>query len=102
MTQPEFNDTYCKGQPVKTWRPARRQLCNVGIFLNSDHADALEYLPNIGPKRARAIEQYRRTHGPFKSMEELNNVSGIGPGTIQQIQPWIEDVSTNGTHHQTQ
>jgi competence ComEA-like helix-hairpin-helix protein len=99
-SQPDFIDTYCKGQSVKNWRPAKRQLCNVGIFLNSDHADALVYLPNIGPKRARAIEQYRRTHGPFKSLDELNNISGIGPATIQRIQPWIEDVSANAMHPQ--
>jgi len=47
----------------------------------------LEMLPGIGPKTARAIVEYRAEHGPFGSLEELVQVKGIGPQTIERIRP---------------
>ena len=38
-------------------------------------------LKGVGPKKAEAIVQYRKAHGPFKSLQELQNVKGIGPKT---------------------
>ena len=42
----------------------------------------LRRLPGIGEKRAQDIVDYREAHGPFQSVDELDNVSGIGPGTV--------------------
>jgi len=47
----------------------------------------LTMLPGIGPATAAAIIQYRETHGPFKSLEDLARVKGIGPKTIEAIRP---------------
>ena len=38
-------------------------------------------LKGVGPKKAEAIVQYRKAHGPFKSLHELQSVKGIGPKT---------------------
>lgn len=40
-------------------------------------------LKNVGMHKASAIVKYRNIHGPFKSVDELSKVSGIGPITIE-------------------
>lgn len=55
------------------------------IDLNSADASELAQVPGIGPKTADAIAEYRRAHGPFKSVEELGHVRGIGPKTLDKV-----------------
>lgn len=38
----------------------------------------------VGEKRAAVIVQYRDTHGPFTSVDELAMVKGIGAGTVEK------------------
>ena len=57
------------------------------VAINSATARELERLPAIGPKTAARIVQYRDTHGPFVSVEALQNVSGIGPRTLDKLRP---------------
>lgn len=49
------------------------------VDLNSADAERLEQLPGIGPVLAERIIAYRNANGPFQSIDELENVSGIGP-----------------------
>ena len=49
----------------------------------------LQRLPGIGEKRARAILDYREEHGPFRSVEELDKVDGIGPGIIAGLEGYV-------------
>jgi competence protein ComEA len=49
----------------------------------------LEALPRIGPVTAQAIIAYRNTNGPFKTIEELMDVKGIGPATLEALKPFI-------------
>ncbi len=46
-------------------------------------------LPGIGPSKARNIIEWRETHGPFRSIEQLLEVSGIGPRTLENIRPHV-------------
>ncbi len=55
------------------------------IDLNTADAQALEALPGIGPATARQIVEYRSAHGPYRSVEQLDDVPGIGPGTINAL-----------------
>ena len=59
------------------------------ININSATLEELEQLPNIGPVIAQAIISYREAHGDFTSLEDLQNVSGIGPKTYEAIEPLI-------------
>jgi competence protein ComEA len=60
-----------------------------GIDLNTADASALETLPGIGASKAAAIIQYRTDHGPFKTVDELDNVSGIGPSTLASVRDLV-------------
>ncbi len=42
-----------------------------------------ESLTGIGEKKARAIVQWRKDHGPFKSADQLTEIKGIGPKTVE-------------------
>lgn len=64
-----------------------------GVNLNTADQAELESLPGIGESKALAIIQYRTDHGGFKSIDELDNVSGIGPSTLASLR----DLVTVGT-----
>ncbi|WP_412062008.1 ComEA family DNA-binding protein [Rubrivirga sp. IMCC45206] len=49
----------------------------------------LQRLPRIGPALAGRIVEYRRAHGPFRSADQLAEVRGIGPKTVEQLRPWV-------------
>lgn len=59
------------------------------ININTAKASELETLPGIGPTLAQRIIDYRTQHGPFQRIEDLMDVSGIGPSTFGQIQSLI-------------
>ena len=57
------------------------------IDLNRATADELQLLPRIGPALAARIVEERERGGPFRSVEDLARVRGIGPRTIERIAP---------------
>jgi len=64
-------------------------LAGVGIELNTATAADLEAIPGIGPTLAGRIVQYREEHGPFGSLDELEEVRGIGAKTLWRIRPFL-------------
>ncbi len=58
---------------------ARAVAANAPININTASALELEQLDGIGPVLAQRIVDYREQHGPFASVDQLDNVSGIGP-----------------------
>ena len=59
------------------------------INLNTATAAELEKLPGIGQKVAARIVQYRDKNGPFKKIEELMNVQGVGEKSFLQLRSRI-------------
>lgn len=59
------------------------------ININTASSFELETLPGIGPTTAGKIITYREENGPFLSIEDIINVSGIGPGTYERIKDLI-------------
>ena len=55
------------------------------LDINSASASMLaDGITGIGDKRAQAIVQYRDTHGPFASVDDLASVKGVGPKTVEK------------------
>ena len=55
------------------------------VNLNTADATALETLPGIGPALAQRITEYRQQHGSFKTVDQLDEVSGIGPALLEKL-----------------
>lgn len=62
---------------------------DVPVDLNTAALDDLTALPGIGEAKAQAILDYRREHGPFRRVEDVMKVKGIGEGIFQQLEPYI-------------
>ena len=58
------------------------------ININSAGETELEELPGVGPVTAAAIIDYRTQNGPFATVDDLIDVTGIGPSTLEQIRPF--------------
>jgi len=63
------------------------------VNINTATKEELTSLKGIGEKRAQDIIDYRTKNGPFKSVDELEKVPGIGPGTMKQIR---SELTTTG------
>ena len=59
------------------------------IDLNTADLALLMTLPEIGEGRAAAILAYRQAHGPFRSVDELAAVEGIGPGILELVRELV-------------
>jgi len=46
-------------------------------------------LPGVGPSLARAIILERTAGGPFRSIDDLTRVKGIGPARLAALRPWL-------------
>ena len=74
--------------PTAPARPAIRD-AEGRIDLNTATADDLESLPGIGPAKAQAIIEHRELNGPIKSIEDVLEVKGIGPATLEGMRDLI-------------
>ena len=55
------------------------------VNINTATKDELDVLPGIGPVKAQAIVDYRKANGPFKSVDDLKKVNGIGDATFDKL-----------------
>ena len=59
------------------------------VDLNRADAGELDRLPGIGPVLAARIVEHRRRHGPFRSVDELRAVRGVGPRLLERLRPGV-------------
>lgn len=59
------------------------------VNLNSAGLADLDALPGIGPVLAQRIIDFREENGPFASVDELANVSGVGPSILEKIKDQV-------------
>ncbi len=71
--------------PTSAPKPATPGKLNI----NTATAAELELLPGIGPALAQRIIAHRAQHGPFGALRDLDNVRGIGPKTLKQLEPLV-------------
>ncbi|MXY43013.1 MAG: ComEA family DNA-binding protein [Dehalococcoidia bacterium] len=60
------------------------------VDINTADAKLLETLPGIGETRAQAIISHRDEHGPFKRVDDIVAVPGIGPSTLEGLRDLVE------------
>lgn len=63
------------------------------VNINTATSAELQTLKGIGPKKAKAIINYRNKNGKFKSVKDLENVKGVGPEIVKKVK---RDASVSG------
>ena len=59
------------------------------VNVNRASSAQLQTLNGIGPAKAQEIIKYRKSHGGFKTIDELVNVKGIGPKTLLKMKQQV-------------
>ncbi len=59
------------------------------VNINTAGISELTQLKGIGTVKAQAIVAYRESHGPFKKIEDITKVKGIGPATFENLKAEI-------------
>lgn len=59
------------------------------VYINIATEEELCSLPGIGPKKAQDIIAYRQKH-PFRRLNQLLNIKGIGRKTLERLQPFVK------------
>jgi competence ComEA-like helix-hairpin-helix protein len=75
-------------KPAPT-RPTPSSIAHI-VNINTAASAELELLPGIGPALAGRIISYRTEFGPFKTVDEIDSVKGIGPRTLEKLRPLIK------------
>jgi competence protein ComEA len=68
------------------------------VNINTATAAELDTLPGIGAKTAGRIVEYRQKNGPFKKVEELMNVRGVGEKNFLKLKPQITVGAAKADH----
>ncbi|WP_324778836.1 ComEA family DNA-binding protein [Thiobacillus sedimenti] len=55
------------------------------VDLNTATQSELESVKGLGPAKAQAIISYRKEHGKFKNVDELDNVKGFGSASVAKL-----------------
>jgi competence protein ComEA len=66
------------------------------ININTASAADLQRLPGIGAKTASRVIEYRQKNGPFKKVEELMNVRGVGEKSFLKLKGQISVGTAKG------
>ena len=65
--------------------PADETVAAGPIHLNTATVEQLDELPGVGPVTAQKIVDYREQHGAFSSVDDLDAIPGIGPARLEQL-----------------
>ena len=87
-------------------RSSAKPAITTPININAASATELEALPGVGAQTAGRIVEYRQKNGPFKKVEELMNVRGVGEKNFLKLKSQITvtaaKAAANGTSEKEQ
>ena len=87
-----------QGQPAAP-RPAAKPAASVAMVnINTASVAELDALPGVGSKTAALIIEYRQKNGPFKKIEELMNVRGVGEKNFLKLRAQISVGAPKADH----
>ena len=89
---PENESEPLISQETHTLKSSNKKLEKLSININTANEAELVKLPRIGPAIAKRIIEFRNINGPFKSIEDLQKVKGIGKKTINNIKPYLQKI----------
>ncbi|MCL2524360.1 MAG: helix-hairpin-helix domain-containing protein [Betaproteobacteria bacterium] len=71
-------------------------LALAAVNINTASVNELDAVKGIGPGKAKAIVEYRKKNGPFKSVDDLKNVKGFGQKSVAKLRDelTVSDTST--------
>ena len=69
--------------------PAGAPTADDPVDLNTATLADLDRLPGVGPATAAAIVAYRDAHGPFRTVDDLGEVRGIGPARLEALRALV-------------
>jgi competence protein ComEA len=89
------------GQAKPTPPPAAKPASTTAIVnINTASVAEFDALPGVGAKTAALIVEYRQKNGPFKKIEELMNVRGIGEKNFLKLKPQLTVGTAKADHAQ--
>ena len=59
------------------------------VNINTANSEELQLVPGIGPVTAEKILQMRKSYGPFKSVDDLRAIRGIGPKRLEKMRKYL-------------
>ena len=97
---PKFNDACISNNNIVNYNEDKKDINNIesnnedntvseSISINSATKEELQTLSGVGESKALAIIKYREENGPFKQLEDIMNVSGIGNSLFEKIKDSI-------------
>jgi competence ComEA-like helix-hairpin-helix protein len=82
-----------QGEYIQIDRAQRKEIV-FQVDLNQANWPELALLPGVGELLARKIVAYRTEHGPFTSVDELVNISGLGATKVENLRPFVVAIQT--------
>ena len=73
-------------------RSLHRRTVELTVDLNQATWPELTLLPQISETMARRIVEFREREGRFEALDELQQVPGIGPRTLEQVRPYLQPI----------
>lgn len=75
--------------PARAGNPAAAGDVSGVINVNSASAEQIAFLPRVGIKLAERVVEYRKSNGPFKKIEDLMEVKGVGEKLFVTLKPHL-------------
>ena len=83
-------------QPIATQVPAASPVTAAApakadskVNLNRASADELQALPGVGPVLAQRMVEWRKAHGRYRTVDDLQEVKGIGKKRMEQLRSFV-------------
>ncbi len=98
---PDVDSALIVAESVYQEAERRRPALKPGERIDPNVASAVELdrLPGVGPALARAIQRSRDSEGPFRSLQDLERVPGLGSSSIRRLAPHVSLPETVGRRH---